>query len=229
METPIAVTDPVKNFVANNSRCAEIFAELKIDFCCGGDQPLLSACEENNLEPDKVYQRLMALPAEASTYEEDVSGMSTTELTHHIESTHHVYLQEALPRLSALMDKVQQAHSSRHPELVQLQAVFKGVREDLEPHLMKEERILFPLIRSMELDSQGLQAGAAQGPIRMMRHEHDELGVLLKDMRALANEYIVPEDGCQSFELLYKELEALEQDTHLHIYKENNLLFTAIA
>lgn len=142
--------------------------------------------------------------------------MTLTELTEHLESTHHVYLKKTLPRLVALMDKVHQAHSPRHPELTRLQTVVENLRADLEPHLLKEEQILFPLIRQLE---------AAQGPIRVMRSEHDGAGELLKEMRTLTNVYVVPKDGCQSFQLLYEGLKELEEDTHLHIYKENNILF----
>ena len=142
--------------------------------------------------------------------------MTLTELTEHLESTHHVYLKKALPRLVALMDKVHQAHSPRHPELTRLQTVVENLRADLEPHLLKEEQILFPLIRQLE---------AAQGPIRVMRSEHDGAGELLKEMRTLTSVYVVPKDGCQSFQLLYEGLKELEEDTHLHIYKENNILF----
>ena len=142
--------------------------------------------------------------------------MTLTELTEHLESTHHVYLKKTLPRLVALMDKVHQAHSPRHPELTRLQTVVENLRADLEPHLLKEEQILFPLIRQLE---------AAQGPIRVMRSEHDGAGELLKEMRTLTNVYVVPKDGCQSFQLLYEGLKELEEGTHLHIYKENNILF----
>ena len=149
--------------------------------------------------------------------------MTLTELTEHLESTHHVYLKKALPRLVALMDKVHQAHSPRHPELTRLQTVVENLRADLEPHLLKEEQILFPLIR--QLEAEGLQLEAAQGPIRVMRSEHDGARDLLKEMRTLTNVYVVPKDGCQSFQLLYEGLKELEEDTHLHIYKENNILF----
>lgn len=142
--------------------------------------------------------------------------MTLTELTEHLESTHHVYLKKTLPRLVALMDKVHQAHSPRHPELTRLQTVVENLRADLEPHLLKEEQILFPLIRQLE---------AAQGPIRVMRSEHDGAGELLKEMRTLTNVYVVPKDGCQSFQLLYEGLKELEEDTHIHIHKENNILF----
>tara|TARA_B110001454_G_C12713836_1_gene431780 strand:+ start:741 stop:1172 length:432 start_codon:yes stop_codon:yes gene_type:complete len=142
--------------------------------------------------------------------------LTLTELTEHLESTHHVYLKKTLPRLVALMDKVHQAHSPRHPELTRLQTVVENLRADLEPHLLKEEQILSPLIRQLE---------AAQGPIRVMRSEHDGAGDLLKEMRTLTNVYVVPKDGCQSFQLLYEGLKELEEDTHIHIHKENNILF----
>ncbi len=106
--------------------------------------------------------------------------------------------------------------------------MFENLRADLEPHLLKEELVLFPLILKLEHDELGLQMQAAAGPIRVMRHEHDEAGKLLKQMRTLANGYVAPEDGCQSFQLLYEELRELEEDTHLHIHKENNILFPAI-
>lgn len=223
METSLGIDDPVKNFVKNNPQCAKVFEELNIDFCCGGDTSLLTACEEEDLEPHWVYQRLVELQPAPSTREKDVSDLTLTELTEHLESTHHVYLKKALPRLVALMDKVHQAHSPRHPELTRLQTVVENLRADLEPHLLKEEQILFPLIRQLEAD--GLQLEAAQGPIRVMRSEHDGAGDLLKEMRTLTNVYVVPKDGCQSFQLLYEGLKELEEDTHLHIYKENNILF----
>jgi regulator of cell morphogenesis and NO signaling len=221
------ITDPVKSFVENNSGCAVVFQELDIDFCCGGDVSLENACDEKGLQTDAVYQRLMELKSSPSD-EKDISGLTPAELTVHIESTHHVYLKEALPRLTTLMEKVCQAHSTRHPELKPLQTVFESIRADLEPHLLKEERVLFPLIVKLERDGLGLQMQAAAGPIRVMRHEHDEVGSLLKQMRTLANGYVAPEDGCQSYELLYEELRKLEEDTHLHIHKENNILFPAI-
>jgi regulator of cell morphogenesis and NO signaling len=223
METSLGIDDPVKSFVKNNPRCAKVFEELNIDFCCGGDTSLLNACEEEDLEPHWVYQRLVELQPAPSTREKDVSDLTLTELTEHLESTHHVYLKKALPRLVALMDKVHQAHSPRHPELTRLQTVVENLRADLEPHLLKEEQILFPLIR--QLEAEGLQLEAAQGPIRVMRSEHDGAGDLLKEMRTLTNVYVVPKDGCQSFQLLYEGLKELEEDTHLHIYKENNMLF----
>ena len=228
METNLTVNNPVKSFVKMNSQCAQVFEELNIDFCCGGETSLFSACEEKGLEPEQVYQRLMKLPSGEATSEIDVSGLAPAELIEHIESTHHIYLKQALPRLVGLMDKVHQVHSSRHPELIRLKTVLRKLREDLELHLLKEEQVLFPLLRKLDSNSLDLKMRVVQGPIRVMRNEHDEAGELLKEIRELTNSYVPPKDGCQSFQLLYKELRQLEEDTHLHIYKENNLLFPTL-
>ena len=38
----------------------------------------------------------------------------------------------------------------------------------------------------------------------------------------------VPDDGCASYQALYTGLAELEADTHLHVHKENNVLFPAV-
>ncbi|MEJ7798972.1 MAG: hypothetical protein WKF60_00535 [Ilumatobacter sp.] len=47
-------------------------------------------------------------------------------------------------------------------------------------------------------------------------------------MRELTDGYTTPPDGCASYTALFAGLEALEFDTHLHIHKENNLLFPTV-
>ena len=47
-------------------------------------------------------------------------------------------------------------------------------------------------------------------------------------LRALTSGYQTPANGCRSYRALYDGLAELEADTHLHVHKENNLLFPAI-
>ena len=57
--------------------------------------------------------------------------------------------------------------------------------------------------------------------------EHDRAGELLALLRAVTDGYRVPADGCASYRSLYERLAALELDTHVHIHKENHVLFPA--
>ena len=51
---------------------------------------------------------------------------------------------------------------------------------------------------------------------------------LLAQLRADARDFVVPDDGCASYRALYEGLAELESDTHLHVHKENHLLFPAV-
>ena len=58
--------------------------------------------------------------------------------------------------------------------------------------------------------------------------EHDACGERLRKMRSDSRNFDVPADGCASYQALYAGLEELEADTHLHIHKENNILFPMV-
>ena len=58
--------------------------------------------------------------------------------------------------------------------------------------------------------------------------EHDRAGALLEQLRDRTDDYIAPPDACASYTALYHGLAGLESDTHLHVHKENNLLFPAV-
>jgi regulator of cell morphogenesis and NO signaling len=217
----------VGELVSENSRRAQVFETLGIDYCCGGDKPLEQACQNRGLAVEDVLKQLQAVDAESPKDEQDWRKTSMTELADHIEQTHHVYLRKALPRLTELSLKVRNAHGENHPEVLDVEQVFLGLKAELESHMMKEEQILFPLIRRLELSdtAQSFHCGSVNNPISVMEHEHDNAGQALERLRELTNGYTLPEDGCNTFRALLDGLEELERDLHTHIHKENNILF----
>ena len=213
-----------------NSR-PELARELErrgLDYCCGGNQTLTEACASKGLDLTLTVAELAAaLTEEVNT---EWSTMEAAELVDHLESTHHRYLWEELPRLSALVTKIVSAHGERHPELSAIAACYEKVRADLEPHLIREERVLFPMIRELVVaqSAPSFHCGTLQNPISMMLREHDAVGKLLAQLRQLTDGYQVPADGCPSYKACFAGLAELEEDTHLHIHKENNLLFPMV-
>lgn len=154
-----------------------------------------------------------------------------TRLTNHIVSRHHAYLREVLPRLGALLDKVVAKHADEHPNLVELREVYVAMWNELLSHMMKEELVLFPFIRSLD---QALQrgepvprfhCGSVSAPIHVMEDEHQSAGEALRRIRELAFGFRPPRDACDSYRVLLAGLRELESDLHLHIHKENNILF----
>ena len=85
-----------------------------LDYCCGGSRTIAEACASRGLAVDAV---IAELTTDADRPSPAWTTMAADELVDHIEATHHRYLWQELPRLSALIDKVTSVHGARHPEL----------------------------------------------------------------------------------------------------------------
>ena len=202
---------------------------LELDYCCGGKSSLTVACAERGLDVEAITAELNSLPV-AEHPAADWLSMPPAEMVDHLEATHHQFLKQELPRLSELAAKVSRVHGETHPELIQAAAVLAELRADLEPHLQKEEQVLFPMIRSLASATSrpSFHCGSIANPINVMEQEHTAVGALLERLRQITNGYQAPVDTCASTRALMAGLEELEADTHLHVHKENNHLFPAV-
>lgn len=233
MSTPKTIHTPINDFIAEDVQRTGIFEKLEIDSCCGGHRTLAEACAEKGIDPEPILQQLLGIMPESDpTLDDVVDGMdgSLTEAVDHLLETHHTYLKEALPRLAALIEKVVAAHGENHPELKTVQGTFVELRADLEPHLIKEEQVLFPIIKVLESSAgqADFHCGSVLNPIRVMQMEHERATTLFEKIRAITGNFKVPEDGCNSYRQLYTGLDELEIDTLLHIKKENEILFPQV-
>lgn len=224
----LGIHTPINEFVKARPDLMPILQSLQIDLCCGGHKSLAEACAEKKLDPEVILTELLAGEGAGKPVEEkDWSAVSMSELVDHLLATHHAYLRQAEPRLNALLQKVIKAHGENHPELKDLDHLVKNFWIDMTPHLMKEERILFSMIRQMD-SPVSLEEGSScpiMGPIRQMQHEHDVVNQILEQIRAITKGYNTPADGCGSYRALMDGLKELETDTHLHIHKESDILF----
>ena len=222
-----AVDRTLAAIVLDDPAAARVLEGHRLDYCCGGQRTLADACAELDLDPALVLADLDAVDHASPA---DWASLGPAALVDHLEATHHRCLHDELPRLAVLVAKVAGVHGARHPELHEVQAAFTALRLDLEPHLMKEERILFPMVRELAAAAEAptFHCGTLANPIRMMLLEHDRAGELLAALRGFTGDYEPPADGCASYEALYRGLAELEADTHLHVHKENNVLFPAV-
>ena len=95
--------------------------------------------------------------------------------------------------------------------------------------MLKEEMILFPYIEQLAIlkldDSLAPSFKTIQNPIRMMEHEHEEVGIIFSTIRQLSNDYTPPLNACTTYRVTFQKLNEFEQDLHQHIHLENNILF----
>lgn len=215
----------VGEIVAQVPGRSRVFQKLGIDFCCGGKKPLAQACAEKGLDIAEVLRLLESSDAPAG--EVDPATMTMTELADHIQNTHHAYLREELPRLQQMANRVATVHGKHDARLVDVASVLNSFVDELASHMMKEEQILFPMIRHLDRTSGPISfhCGSLANPIRMMEYEHESAGNGLERMRALTDDYTPPDWACNTYRATLAGLAQLEADMHVHVHKENNVLF----
>lgn len=220
----------IGDIVRDRPARATVFEHLGIDYCCGGKKPLAEACAKRGIDPAQVLDALSKVDGVAPSGP-DPAKMSLAELSTHIEQVHHGYLKRELPRLGQIIHKVASVHGGHRPELHEVHEIFVGFRDELEQHMVKEEQVLFPMIRQLEAaaTAPSFHCGSLRNPIRVMEHEHDSAGDALARMRELTDGFTPPPEACNTYRVMLDSLAYLERDMHQHVHKENNILFPAAA
>ena len=216
---------------AKDLRKAEIFKKYGLDFCCGGKKTVKQACAEKGLDVTKVEKELQHADKNPSSRPLPFDDWGLDFLADYIVNTHHAYVKKTLPELRNYAAKVARAHGSRHPELPAIEQLVEEIDAELSSHLIKEEKVLFPYIKQLYLADSNqppMQTSidmSIKNAIGMMETEHETAGKALQEIRILSGNFSLPEDACASFSLLYRMLEEFEEDLHIHVHLENNILF----
>ncbi len=215
-------TATLAELVIEDHRRASILEGFGLDYCCGGKQTLADSADAAGVELATV-QAALDLPAAveptASTSRENAA------LAHDILDTHHAYMWEEMPRLLALVEKVHRVHGDRHRELAEVLEIFTTAVGELEPHMTKEERSVFPAINRMERTGQWSAQVTLSTQVTELVDEHMVVGELFKRLNQVTGDYEVPADACGSYRAMLDGLKRMELDLHEHIHKENNILF----
>jgi regulator of cell morphogenesis and NO signaling len=234
MDNQLLNSISIREIVNKNPGSISVFEKFKIDYCCNGKFTFEEACQRAKVSKESVAKLL----------EETVSDNPLALIRAHlwpldflasfIVHNHHAYVKSVTPEILFLTGKVSKAHSARHPEVEAIKTQFEILSDELEKHMYKEEAILFPAVtglvkRSNNLNFEFEQIADAEFqlmyPIEVMEAEHVSAGKCLAKIRELSDDYTLPEDACNSFELLYQRLREFEDDLHTHIHLENNILF----
>lgn len=225
----ISTDATVGQLVTERPSRSRVFETLGVNYCCGGNRSLEEVCAEKGLDAPTVLRMLEAYEVSSAGSEDgkDWSRASMTELIGHIVEVHHGYLKEALPRLERLVGRVATVHGEGHPELLELRETFGALKPELEAHLLKEEEVVFPMCGQLEGAEvkPDFHCRTIENPIKTLMAEHEEVGGVLEKMNELTGGYRPPEGACNTYRAMLDGLEELERDVHMHVHKENNVLF----
>lgn len=217
--------------VTNDFRTASVFETYGIDFCCRGNKTISEVCEKKGIDSDILIKDIEAIANKKEAQNVDYNTWELDKLAEHIEQTHHKYVETQIPVIRQYLHKVCESHGKNHPELFEVYKLFTASAEELTKHMKKEELMLFPYIKIL-VESKGKSSnisnphfGSVQNPILMMMDEHTIEGDRFAKMAEITQNYKLPEDACGTYRVCYGYLKDFENDLHLHIHLENNILF----
>lgn len=208
-----------------------VFQAWKIDYCCGGKRSLADACASAGRTVDEFEAAIAAAPDVTGSSEVAWRTESLKSVAAQICERYHRYTREELVTLQALATKVYGVHGARNPELAHVVDLINELSGDMIPHMLKEEQVLFPYVDQLQEAADGQRAaatpffGTVKNPVQMMMNEHDRVGELLVQLRAVTTDYTLPPTACFSYTQLFTRLQEFERLTHEHVHVENNIYF----
>ncbi|MFI5130643.1 MAG: iron-sulfur cluster repair di-iron protein [Chitinophagales bacterium] len=223
----------LSGIVLERHQVIPVFEKYGLDYCCRGKKTLSQACAEKNISLSNVKEEIL-LATESSKPILPFTEMSAEQLISYILIHHHFYVKSTIPAIINHLGKVVAKHGDRYPKMSKVLQLFIAIKDELEPHMKKEEHILFPRIRevaSLLLLHKEINFAPEyiSAPIELMAIEHDYAGQLMFEIRDITNNYTAPEDACTTHRVCLEELKAFETDLHQHVHLENNILFPMAA
>jgi len=215
----------IGEIVSNDFRASGIFKNVGIDFCCGGNQLLGDACAEFGIEKDSIIKEIQSLENEPISQSLNFRSWEPGFLCDYIVNTHHMYVVEKMPELGFYTEKIATVHGDHHPELVEVADLFKKIITELTQHLKNEEEVLFPAIKDIVATGSESAGETIKSEILRMKGEHEFAGGAMDEINRITNNYSLPEDACNTYQVTFKMLEQFEDDLHVHVHLENNILF----
>ena len=215
----------IGEIVANDYRAAEIFKNAGIDFCCGGKKTLDAMCAEKGIDRDDLMKKIKSLESVPNTTTHNFVDWEPGFLCDYIVNEHHRYVRKALPELVYYTGKIASVHGANHPELAEVASLFGQINKELLEHMKKEEEILFPVIKDLFSSRPVKPENIIISEIQRLSSEHEFAGGAMDKINTITSGYLVPADGCNTYNVTYQLLARFEDDLHTHVHLENNILF----
>lgn len=225
----MSLDTPVGRIVLDYPQTRPLFDKLRIDYPCGGSLSLAQAARLAGIDPESILNQMEGnLNGAASP----IAEMPLADLCFHIVSVHHAWLKDEVPGLKCLFCKVRPNCSKTHiPMFKRLTDQFETILTNLDLHMVRQERTLFPEIAKLECAAAGRclenndAAQSITASIEQFKRLHQNTINALSEIRDLTEDYSWIDASNPAFQTLYDRLAAFEDDLHLHIHYENNLLF----
>jgi regulator of cell morphogenesis and NO signaling len=223
--------ETIGKIISRDYRKSRALNSFDIDFSSGGNRTLGQAFEGKEQFIADVLLQWKTIDQLAPEKGMNFLSWDMAFLTRYIIQLHHKFVSTQTRFVTELALKVADSNSSRNPEIKKVADLFAHTGKMLEIKGQQEEKTLFPYIIALFEKSTGgttLKAadfGQVSVPISLIQIESERVVADLRQIRKLTNNYVAPAYSSSTCPILYKLLAAYEEDAHLHLHLENNILF----
>jgi regulator of cell morphogenesis and NO signaling len=197
----------------------QVFRKHKLDFCCSGDRTISVALLDRPGEAAKVLADLKCVIPMGENL--NPAFYTPVHLIQYILKNYHEKHRRDLPELILLAKKVEAVHADKPFCPKGLAKHLEFILVELEDHMQKEEKVLFPAIE------QNLKK-MLDCPISTMKVEHIEHGKNIEKLEKLIFNFEIPSGACNTWRALILGAKAFSVDITEHIHLENNVLFPKV-
>lgn len=219
----------IADIVLNNINTSKVFKEFNIDYSIEGNKNFLTVCKHKNIDSKKIINKLVAAHKDVY-YLQNYNSWKLDFLIEFLSEIHHNYKEENILILKQYSKKVADLYSKQYPELLEVNNLIQGVSEEILEHMKNEETILFPYLNEL-LKLENASSTSKYNSSKKLKiidsfeDEHYKIRKTFQKIATLTNYYILPENICNSFKLLYIKLKNFDDRLQEHIHIENNILF----
>jgi regulator of cell morphogenesis and NO signaling len=223
------INKTITEIVSEHNSAAKVFDKYHLDFCCEGDKILQDAVKEANIAFDFLLNDLELAISGESDENIDFTDLTVSEVSEIIRNDYHDFLRHKISEISTLSQKV--LSEAADERLLQIRELIMSMFNHLAPHMLSEEKVLFPYLEYMEhtLSKGKIPKPASFGKLKKsvstMLDDHEASASQLDELRELTNNYTCDNKNDDLLLSFYKELKDLDQNLRMHIFIENNVLF----
>ncbi|MBX7195592.1 MAG: DUF542 domain-containing protein [Sandaracinaceae bacterium] len=221
----------VREVVLNVPGGVAAMEKHRIDYCCGGSKTLRQVAGELGLRVEWVLETIAKEREGGGSTDAELLDVPLGQVVSQLVDVHHVTNRDAAAAILPMATRAASAHPDR-PELAKLVELGEKLFGALLPHLLHEERNLFPYVRALEAaaDKPGAPAPVAlfqsiRHVLDDMEHEHEHCDLLVQALRDATASYAMDEHTPADVRALYEALEAHEKDLVRHMHLEGNVVF----
>ena len=204
---------PIGEIAASMPHTTKLFDLMNIDYVQHGQLALRDACAEAGADPWEVKQAIEAMPRTPD--DPNWADASMQALLEELRDRRHPALHTNLAQIAF---EIADLPARRDADA--LRTAFNDFSAALQPHMTREEHMLFPVIQHLEdcwTKNEPLTMellGGLRKPVSALVVEHDGILAKLEAVRAAAKPTPLAE-----------AIEALAHELREHIHLENNVLF----